>query len=659
MKKLFVLTLALGLLYATESLVLSQEQPTQQQPTAEELEKQKAEREKNAYRLLDQVIDEAQSLRLTENRVRVQINAADMLWDHNQGRARSLFLMAGEGVAELGRNTQPTGNRRGDAPNPERRSFQLRQELVLAAAKHDAPLAYQLLAATKPPAPVAQNTGNEREPRVQFNAEDNLEQTLLGRIAALDPKLAAQNAEQMMEKGQFPRTLTEVINQLHRQDPEATTKLADKTVKRILAANILTNNEAAVLAQSLLTPGPRPPASASPTAETPATANAPQRGRAPVLEQSAYVDLLSSVIDSALKATPPSQANRGAAAAPRPMRAPGVPAARPNQGTGPTENQNEQNNARRLLAGLQVALPTIDQYLPAKAPMVRQKLTEMGLSNNSPLNMAQTFSALQGNLTADALIQAASTVPPQMQTRLYQQAAFTALEEGNPDRARQIATEHLPVNMRDSVMQRIEFRELAKKAETTRFEEIRQTLNRLQSDNEKIDLLLQVAKDAQKTNPKLALQLLEEAKQMTSRRATNYDHFEQQLRVARAFSTVDPARSFEVLDPGISQLNELLSAAAVLNGFEMNMFRDGEMSMQGGNGLTATISRYGRELAALARVDLERSETLAGRFQFTESRIMARMSIVQGLLDVRQSQEGPNINNIRGLGQNFNILRPE
>jgi hypothetical protein len=421
----------------------------------------------------------------------------------------------------------------------------------------------------------------------------------------------------------------------------------------------LTNNEAAVLAQSLLTPGPRPPASASPTAETPATANAPQRGRAPVLEQSAYVDLLSSVIDSALKATPPSQANRGAAAAPRPMRAPGVPAARPNQGTGPTENQNEQNNARRLLAGLQVALPTIDQYLPAKAPMVRQKLTEMGLSNNSPLNMAQTFSALQGNLTADALIQAASTVPPQMQTRLYQQAAFTALEEGNADRARQIATEHLPVNMRDSVMQRIEFRELAKKAETTRFEEIRQTLNRLQSDNEKIDLLLQVAKDAQKTNPKLALQLLEEAKQMTSRRATNYDHFEQQLRVARAFSTVDPARSFEVLDPGISQLNELLSAAAVLNGFEMNMFRDGEMSMQGGNGLTATISRYGRELAALARVDLERSETLAGRFQFTESRIMARMSIVQGLLDVRQSQEGPNINNIRGLGQNFNILRPE
>src|ERR671910_734378 len=102
MKKIYVLTLVLGLFCVSEWPVSAQDQPTAQ-PSAEELEEQKAEREKNAYRLLDQVIDEAQSLRLTENRVRVQINAADMLWDNNQGRARSLFNMAAEGVAELGR----------------------------------------------------------------------------------------------------------------------------------------------------------------------------------------------------------------------------------------------------------------------------------------------------------------------------------------------------------------------------------------------------------------------------------------------------------------------------------------------------------------------------------------------------------------------------
>ncbi|HEU4477886.1 MAG TPA: hypothetical protein VFR80_05165, partial [Pyrinomonadaceae bacterium] len=89
--------------------------------------------------------------------------------------------------------------------------------------------------------------------------------------------------------------------------------------------------------------------------------------------------------------------------------------------------------------------------------------------------------------------------------------------------------------------------------------------------------------------------------------------------------------------PGISQLNELLSAAAVLSGFEINMFREGEMSIQGGNGLTSTISRYGAELARLARSDFERSETLAGRFQFAEPRIIARLAIVRGLLGSESS----------------------
>jgi hypothetical protein len=126
----------------------------------------------------------------------VQITAADLLWDNNQGRARSLFTMAGEGLAELNRNQQNTNNRRGGGP--PNRTFQLRQELVLAAARHDAQLAYQLLAATKSAAPIEldQNARN----RNQLSPDDNLEQTLLGRVAALDPKLAATNAEQMMER---------------------------------------------------------------------------------------------------------------------------------------------------------------------------------------------------------------------------------------------------------------------------------------------------------------------------------------------------------------------------------------------------------------------------------------------------------------------------
>src|SRR5678816_1505069 len=169
MKTALVLILALVVVVYSTIPTRAQD-PATQQPTAEELAKQKAELEKNAYRLLDQVIDEAQSLRLPENRVRLQINAADLLWNHNQERARSLFSQASDGVAEMIRNTsttQPQGNQRAVQQQYDRRSFALRQDLVLAAAKHDAALAYQLLAATKSQTPTPNQPVDPRNPRQQ------------------------------------------------------------------------------------------------------------------------------------------------------------------------------------------------------------------------------------------------------------------------------------------------------------------------------------------------------------------------------------------------------------------------------------------------------------------------------------------------------------
>src|ERR1700746_3045242 len=70
-------------------------------PDAAQQQEEKAKLEQKAIALLEQVIEEAQSLRLPENRVRVQIAAGDMLWDRNQGRARALFNDAGVLVAQM------------------------------------------------------------------------------------------------------------------------------------------------------------------------------------------------------------------------------------------------------------------------------------------------------------------------------------------------------------------------------------------------------------------------------------------------------------------------------------------------------------------------------------------------------------------------------
>ncbi len=141
----------------------------------------------------------------------------------------------------------------------------------------------------------------------------------------------------------------------------------------------------------------------------------------------------------------------------------------------------------------------------------------------------------------------------------------------------------------------------------------------------------------QKDNPKLALRFAEDARAIVTKRASDYRDLENQIRVAELFATLDPKRSFEVLEPGIAQLNELLAAAQVLNGFEVQVFRDGELPLQGGSELGRVVARFGQQLASLAKIDFERAQATADRFQFAEPRLMSKLSIVQGAFGVRQT----------------------
>ena len=105
-----------------------------------------------------------------------------------------------------------------------------------------------------------------------------------------------------------------------------------------------------------------------------------------------------------------------------------------------------------------------------------------------------------------------------------------------------------------------------------------------------------------------------------------------------------------MLELGIGQLNELLSAAAVLNGFEVEIYKDGELSLRGDNDLVGMVARFGQELAALAKIDFDHARMTADRFQLTEPRLNAKLSIVQNVIG---GQAAPVNNNRR---QNFQFV---
>jgi hypothetical protein len=642
MKKLMpVLTLlaCAGLAVAQDATL--QTATAQPSPDSQQQQEEKAKLEKKAISLLEQVVSESQGLKLPENKIRVNVVAGDLLWEKNPARARGLFNDAGAMISQVGAELDRTDR-------DEIQMFnQLRQELVLTAGRHDGELAYQLMRATQQQQqPQSTNVVAGRGNRgVMFDQTDNLEQRLLGVIATSDPKFAYQKAMESLDKGEFPNGIGNILTQLQTKDEEAYKKLTDKTMNRLGSDSLLANRQATSLAIALLFPGPRTNgnATAGTNANATATTNAAptmsmNSRQAPVLNGTAYHDLMDNAVNAALSVTsmgPIGTLQRGGG----PQRVMRGPQTQPQQ-TPPDDAQVRQNNARNLLFSLQAMLPQIDQYLPERSAAVRQKLTDLGMNNNQLATMGNQMRAMQQG-SSDALLTAASTAPQPIQARMYQQAAQRAIEEGNTDRAIDIATNHLDENGRAVIMQAVDFKKLTMTASPEKLNEIKQKLAALPSDSDRLKYLIDLANATQKDNQKLALRFLEDARALVAKRAANYRDFEDQLKVADAYAAIDPKRSFEIIDAGIAEINELLNAATVLNGFEVDIFRDGELSSRSDSDLVRMVARFGSQIAALAKTDFDGARVTADKFQMPEARMTARLAIVQSALGAQPT----NVNN--------------
>jgi hypothetical protein len=533
--------------------------------------------EKQAHLLLDQVIAGIGPLKLPENRSRLEIMAADLLWKHDQARARSLFSDAAANVIEL--EKQP-----GKGPDQffDRRqsSAQLRQELVLTAARRDPAFAFELFQRTR------QQKAAPPVGRVPEN-EAYLEQLLLTQTTAVDPDLAIRKAEAMLDRGEFSVAIVSVLEQLQAQNKAGAARLTEKILGRLQPDTLLASYGATSLALGILRAEPQPSEAL--------TAAQSDLAAKPGVSMAAYRQLLETVVGVALKASP-----------------------------------NRQDNARDLLLNLRPMLSQIEQYFPARAQAVRQKISELNDHNKTSPGMDQlTYLTPQG--TSNNLYTAAASASSDMRDRLYQQAAFKALDEGSAERARQIANDHLDTKMRNVVLQRIAAEQQLRSGESQHLEELRQTLEVISNDD-RVSLLLQLTEATKADNPKHSRQFLDEAFGLVTRPAARYKQLEDQLQVAHVLGAVEPQWSLDLLESGINKLNELLSAAASLSGFEVHIFKLGEMPLPGHSQLGAVVVRYGQELAILAKSDFGRALAAADQFQYPESRLFARMSIVQAVL---------------------------
>jgi hypothetical protein len=578
----------------------------------EEEQARRAALERKALELLDDVGGEAQGLKLAENRVRLQVAAADLLWARDEKRARELFNAALSSVASTVGEIAPDDPRREQLVQE---SLNLRREIAQTIAQRDPQLALDFVRGTRAPAV----TGSPERNYYQPDQELALETGLAEQVSARDPKQALRIAEEVLSRG-LSSQLANVLERVRATDPEAASKLAADIVRKIRATNLTSNYEAMNLASYLLQVS-RPSAE---FVQARGGFAAVDSRRAALLDDQTRRDLLSSMVNAALSASNDPRA-RGA--------------------------------EQRLAGSLQQFMPEIERLNPAQAQALRR-----GSAAQPSRVMPEAQARQQRELvnlvqtgTVDAMLDAATkATAPETRQQLYQAAVWKAFNEGSPERARQIVSERFEnAQQRAQFLHDLDQQAFWRAANAGDIEQARSLVSRFAKGDERTQLLGQLARlVAAKGDKEGATRLLEEVWNQIGGRAKNQQQFGAQLEMAGVYAQIAPDRAFEIVEAAISQLNEMVAAAEVVDGFGQEAFDQDELKAQGGWVWAQLVRQCGDTLGALARTDFERAVSAADRLQRPETRLVARLAVARGVLAQNGTMVIDNLRRGRASGRN-------
>ena len=555
--------------------------------------KAREERRKKALAMVDEIIKDAQSLRLPENRLRILVQTANAVWPFDEKRARILFKNAQESLKELQAaidNHDPQYAYLGSFAS------QLRSEMLWALAQHDPELALEVLHATR-----QSNAG--QPPYAQANFDAQMELQLAQALAAKDATKALELAEHGLANG-VSQEVVNIINTLSATNRDAAQKLFDEMLARLRSENYTTNPTAGYIALNLLREWIQ--RRNSPDAQTDQEATG--IGRLKFSEPAAR-DLCNTILRALLD----NSASTGAGLS----------------GRAPWANSFD------LLRQLQPMLPAIEKLVPSQAATLQGRIAEMQRfveMQNGPWTKVQE---LINTAPVSDLLTAAGNSSPDVQNHLLQAAAWKAFNEGNSDLARQIIQEKITdPQVRQDMQANIDRQATERLINEGKLAEARMLLMRLSSMAERVTFLTQLARIAmEKGDKNEAQQLLNEAQAQVSNRAESYQMLYAQLEIANIYRSLDPAKGYAIIESAIDRLNELSAAAATLNGFDLQQyFRNDEFVLSNGNSLNQLLQQISSQLNGIAEKDADRARAMAEHLERLEMKTWVFLTLIPALL---------------------------
>lgn len=532
-------------------------------------------------KLLEQVLVDAKSLRLPENRAVVFAKVGNALWQIDEKRARALFqssiadlIVAQSEIESFKGNKQLFNNLiYGQAP---------RWEILNTIGNRDAELALDAMLKTRP-AKVSQailtmNDGAQTQNSGIAKNEIQGEQRLLATAADQNPQRAIKLLRESLKKDVSYETIN-LLRKIFAKEPETANQLAEEVGQKVLATKLNEDNQDTGFIQYFLN----------------------EFGREKSPDEPAL-----KVSDLLLK----SLAEKLAKFLLRP-------------------NSNQ-------FYGDPSAMKIIEKFAPASAAQIKQNQAK----NGNPNEKYDSYNKLlQSDASSEELLSQAEKFSRSYRNEIYRRAAEKTAGNGNIAEAQKIITAHLSEEEAESYLSQINYNLATQAVSNGKFSDAEQLIDQIPNDNLRMSSLIYLAnalyqKDP-KENQKWASSVLSQARSLISETPEKTSEVNALANLAGAYAPIDPAEAFRIIENLSTPLNEFSEAAAIVAKYsDYGNLRQGEYSINSNNNLLGVYSLI-NVLQTLKDKDFDRV------IQFTNSftRLDVRVSLKMQLLDLNFNSE--------------------
>lgn len=575
----------------------------QDKPATADDEKEKDKKKKldeRVVEMLDQAVSDAQTLRLARNRAIIFAMAGDLYWKFDEKRGRDLFRDA---ASELVTFNLETERERRDSADPYVDLYNWddpRTDILPLVAKRDAEMALEMLVQTRSSKlaeamlraslPNAKQSGmmNWSADSEKVKQEIALEQQFALLAADENPEKAIKLIRDSLVKGISPNVLL-LLQKINKKDEKKAESLAGEVIKKLVDTDLEKREDDLRVAVDLLQ-----------------GAFKPEPAKDPMEKQFAFSEpqikeLAAKVANTLLDA-------------PRSLT---------------------------TAASLSKALPLLEKFLPAKASVLRQRMSDLEASMPPEFKRMQERQKLWDvNSTPEDII----AQFPKLQDEYEKASAYYQLSEkiaaiDDDARARKLIDQIPDEKARANALEGYEAARINRSASAGKLDDARKMIGSLTKKKIRIQRLVALAIEFHKKGGEkeivTARGLMKEAKALTVEYAETNEDINDVMEVVKGYATVDADMGFRMFEPVVDQINDYVQASSVLARFNPQgySFKKGELVMKiKGETWDMPLFRFIPQIQLLGKADLERMNTTTDTFARNDTRAITRLFLLQGFL---------------------------